>query len=81
MEKSDIVAFRDAVPFVPFDLRIADGRLIRIPHPDYVMVSPMGNFVAAFLPSGGFVNIAMSLVVDVSPHRDVLHMLFDTADA
>ena len=81
MEKSEIIAFRDAVPFIPFDMRIADGRVIHIPHPDYVMVSPTGNYVAAFLRSGGFVNIDIALVVDVALHRDVLHMLFDTADA
>ena len=81
MEKSDIVAFRDAVPFVPFDLRIADGRLIRIPHPDYVGVSPSGRFLMAFLPNGGFDNIELSLIVGIAPQRDELHMLYASADA
>ncbi len=81
MEKSDIVAFRDAVPFMPFDMRIADGRLIRIPHPDYVMVSPTGHYVMSYLPTGGFVNIDISLVVDIAPHRDMLNVLYAPADA
>lgn len=81
MEKSDIVAFRDAVPFTPFDIRLADGRVLRVPHPDYISVSPCGPSAVVFLSSGGQVMFQLDYAVDVAPHRDALHMLFDAADA
>jgi hypothetical protein len=39
----DATALRNALraqPFQPFVLRLADGREVRVPHPDFVAVSP-----------------------------------------
>ena len=38
----DVTAIREAIhaqPFRPFTLRLADGRELRVPHPDFVAVS------------------------------------------
>jgi hypothetical protein len=32
----------------PFSLRMADGREYRVPHRDYISVSPKGTFVVVF---------------------------------
>ena len=34
-----------AVPFQPYDIRMASGVRHRVPHPDFVLVSPRGNYV------------------------------------
>lgn len=38
----------NARPFVPFLIRLADGRTLSVPHPDFFYVSPTGGrmFVA-----------------------------------
>lgn len=39
----DVAAIREAIhaqPFRPFTLRLADGRALLVPHPDFVAVSP-----------------------------------------
>ena len=81
MDREILCRFRDATPFVPFDSRLADGRVLRVPRADYISVSPCGPSAVVFLASGGHVTFQLDYAVDVSPHRDVLHMLFDTADA
>ena len=37
--------FNRAVPFVPYEIHMASGERHRVPHPDFVFVSPRGNFV------------------------------------
>lgn len=34
-----------AVPFQPYEIRMASGARHRVPHPDFVLVSPRGNYV------------------------------------
>ena len=39
----DIAGIREALhkqPFEPFDIRLADGRSLPVPHPDFVAVGP-----------------------------------------
>ena len=81
MDRKVFCRSRDALPFVPFDVRLADGRVFHVPHPDYISVSPCGPSVVVFLKSGGHVTFQLDYAVDVAPHRDVMRMLFDAADA
>jgi hypothetical protein len=56
----DITALREAVrarPFRPFRLRLADGREIPIPHPEYVAVAANGRRVVAFNPDDDSMSI------------------------
>jgi hypothetical protein len=40
MRTEDIKKYRDRRPFVPFRIVFTDGRVVNIPHPDYMFVSP-----------------------------------------
>jgi hypothetical protein len=37
--------FLHAAPFVPFDIRLSDGRFWRITHPDFVMITGRGRVI------------------------------------
>ena len=37
--------FNRAVPFAPYEIQMASGERYVVPHPDFVAVSPRGNFV------------------------------------
>jgi hypothetical protein len=46
----DIAGVREALharPFVPFALRLADGRSLPVPHPDFVALTPRRVIVGA----------------------------------
>jgi hypothetical protein len=46
----DIAGIREALhkePFEPFAIRLADGRSLPVPHPDFVAVSPRRVIVVA----------------------------------
>ena len=34
-----------AVPFQPYEIRMASGERHRVPHPDFVLISPRGTYV------------------------------------
>ena len=40
-----IRAFNHAVLFRPYAIRMASGETHRVPHPDFVSISPKGSFV------------------------------------
>ena len=40
MRWQDVKTYRDRKPFVPFRIVFTDGRVIDIPHPDYLFVTP-----------------------------------------
>ena len=42
---------RDANPFIPYSLRLSDGSIYMVPHPDYVSVSPNGELAALAMPN------------------------------
>lgn len=46
----DVAGVRDALhkhPFEPFSIRLADGRSLRVPHPDFVALTPRRVIVGA----------------------------------
>lgn len=46
----DIAGVRDALhsqPFLPFTIRLADGRALPVPHPDFVALTPRRVIVGA----------------------------------
>jgi len=46
----DIAGVRDALhsqPFMPFTIRLADGRSLPVPHPDFVALTPRRVIVGA----------------------------------
>jgi hypothetical protein len=37
--------FNRSVLFVPYEIHMASGEKYRVPHPDFISVSPRGNYV------------------------------------
>jgi len=37
--------FNRAVPFLPYEIRMASGECYDVPHPDFISISPRGQFV------------------------------------
>lgn len=42
---------RDAVPFRPFSIRMADGQAYEVPHRDYLSISPTGRTAIVYRTS------------------------------
>ena len=40
-----IRAFNDATPFRPYEIRMTSGERHRVPHPDFISISPRGSLV------------------------------------
>jgi hypothetical protein len=60
-----------AQPFVPFTIRLADGRKYDVDHPDWVASHPQGRTVFVFKPgeNGDFEIIDLLLVVGLEVHK------------
>jgi hypothetical protein len=59
-----------AQPFVPFTLRLADGRSYDVNHPDFIASHPQGRTIIVFKPGeGGDLEIVdLLLVVGIEVH-------------
>lgn len=59
-----------ANPFVPFSMRLADGRTIPVVHPDYVAFSHSGRILCAFHGSNDastFVDVMLVTALEMNP--------------
>ena len=71
----DIAQIREAVnavPFVPFEIHRADGRVSRVEHPDFIALTPSGRSVVVVRNEAGQdrqETIAVSLIIAL--HQDV----------
>jgi hypothetical protein len=65
MEASVIREAAHAQPFQPFRLRLADGREVLIPHPDFIAVSPNGRRVIVFHSDESMSILEPLLIVSV----------------
>jgi hypothetical protein len=52
MDINEIVSLKNAQPFVPFQLRLADGLVFEVKHPDFIARSPLGRCVTLFDTEG-----------------------------
>lgn len=62
MNHNTLNGFREVIPFVPFVIRMADGRSFRVPHRDVISVSPTSRTVVVHNQSGGL-NVLNSLLI------------------
>ena len=64
-------ATQRAQPFVPFTLRLADGRSYTIEHPDFISSHPQGRTVVVYQrgTNGDLEIIDLLLVVGIEVHR------------
>jgi hypothetical protein len=66
MRADDIRKLQDAVPFRPFSLVLADGRAFRVPHPDFLSVSPKGTALSLWDEDGSIGNyLDIALVAEI----------------
>ena len=57
-----------AAPFAPFQIHLADGRSIKVPHPDYAQLSPTGRIASVWDTDGNaFETIDLLLVTSLKP--------------
>jgi hypothetical protein len=59
-----------AQPFVPFSLRLANGRAIPVEHPDFVASSPTGRIINVFHgpnDASTFVDVILVTALELNP--------------
>lgn len=54
-----------AEPFKPFIIHLADGRNIRVEHPEFLSRSPSGRTIVVYQPDETFNVIDLLLVTDL----------------
>jgi hypothetical protein len=59
-------AAREANPFRPFTIYLGDGRSLRIPHRDYLSMSPGGRTVIVYQAGETFSIIDLLLVTELA---------------
>jgi hypothetical protein len=57
--------FYDAKPFQPFTIHLADGRGIKVLHPDFIATAPSGRTVTVYQPDDSLNVIDLLLVTDL----------------
>ena len=62
MSIQEIRKLYDARPFRAFTIHTADGRKIRVAHPEFMATAPTGRTVFVYLPDGSFEIIDVPLV-------------------
>lgn len=55
----------DAQPFQPFQLHLADGRSLEIPHREFLAIHPRGRTAVVFRPDGSFNIVDVMLITGV----------------
>ena len=58
-----------AAPFRPFTIHLADGRQIRVPHPDFVAQSPTGRTIIIYQEDESFSIVDPLLVTELKVHN------------
>lgn len=66
MTAEQLRAVRDANPFRPFTVYLADGRSVRVPHRDFLSMSPGGRTVIVYQSGEAFSIIDLLLVTELA---------------
>ena len=61
--------FNRAVPFQPYEIRTNGGERLRVPQPDFIMVSPKGAWVIVTDARERPRHISSILIEEVAPVR------------
>ena len=59
--------FNAAIPFSPYEIHLADGRMFAIPHPDFISISPKGSYIVVIDSNERPWHISSLLISSVSP--------------
>lgn len=65
MTAEQLRAMREANPFRPFTIHLADGRTLDVPHRDFVSLSPSGRIIIVYQPNDAFNVVDLYLVTDL----------------
>ena len=65
MTADQLRALREANPFRPFTIHLADGRVLDVPHRDFVSLSPSGRIVIVYQPNDAFSVVDLYLVTEL----------------
>ena len=66
MTSEQLRVIRDASPFHPFTIHLADGRSLHVPHGDFLSVSPGGRTVIAYQAGEAFSVLDLLLVTELA---------------
>ena len=66
MIATELHKLQQANPFTPYRIRLADGKTIRVQHPDFVAISPTGRMATAYSADGEMHIIDIFLVTDLA---------------
>ncbi len=70
MTIQDIRKLYEARPFRPFDIHMADGRRVRVAHPEFMATAPAARTVVVYQANGSFDVIDLLLVAALRVHAD-----------
>jgi hypothetical protein len=59
--------FNRTVPFVPYEVHVNGGETYRVPHPDFISISPRGSFVVIIDQNDHPHHLSAILIERVSP--------------
>ncbi len=65
MTAEEVLRFKNAAPFRPFEMLLADGRALPVPHPDLISVVEANEMAHLFDSSDGEEAIDLMLVVSL----------------
>jgi len=65
MTANELLRLQNSAPFRPFEMLLADGRALTVPHPDFVSVSEEEELVWLFDLAEGVESIDLMLVVSL----------------
>jgi hypothetical protein len=65
MTTEQLRRYKDARPFRPFDIFMADGRRLTVPHPELIMLSPSGRTIIVGMPDDTFEIVDLLLVTSL----------------
>jgi hypothetical protein len=59
-----------AQPFHPFEIHLADGRSLPVPHPEFLAIAPPGRTVGVASDDGTIEIVDLLLVTSLRPHAN-----------
>jgi hypothetical protein len=66
MTATEIQKLQRATPFHPYRIHIAGGRTVRVPHPDFLAISPTGRTATAYWENGEIEIMDIFLISDLA---------------
>ncbi len=66
MTTEQLRGVRDANPFRPLTIHLADGRSLRVPHRDFLSVSPGGMTIIVYQTGEAFSIVDLFLVTELA---------------